>query len=43
LFNRCLLEYPGDDLEEGVWNDVHPLLLDVPEFKTALAKLDASP
>jgi hypothetical protein len=42
LFNRCLLEYPGDDLEEGVWNDVHPLLLDVPEFKTALAKLDAS-
>jgi len=32
-----LLEYFDDD----AWHDVHPLLLDVPEFKTALAKLSS--
>jgi len=37
LFNRCLLEYFDDD----AWHDVHPLLLDVPEFKAALAKLSS--
>ncbi|MBW4441385.1 MAG: ATP-binding protein [Plectolyngbya sp. WJT66-NPBG17] len=32
LFNRCLLEY----LVEGeTWQDVHPVLLEVSEFKTA--------
>jgi hypothetical protein len=31
LFTRCLLEY----LEEECWHDVHPLLLEVSEFKAA--------
>jgi hypothetical protein len=39
LFNRCLLEY----VDEEAWHDVHPLLLDVPEFKTALAKVPLTP
>jgi AAA ATPase domain len=39
LFNRCLLEY----FDEEAWHDVHPLLLDVPEFKAALAKLPPIP
>lgn len=30
LFTRCLLEYR----EEESWHDVHPVLRDVPEFKT---------
>jgi hypothetical protein len=41
LFNRCLLEYQGDEPEEGVWHDVHPLLLDSPEFKAALNSIDS--
>jgi AAA ATPase domain len=40
LFNRCLLEYRDENTD--VWHDVHPLLLDVPEFKAALAKLESS-
>jgi len=35
LFTRCLLEYS----EEESWHDVHPLLQDVSEFKTALGKM----
>lgn len=35
LFNRCLLEYSEDE----TWHDVHPLLLDVQEFKDALDSL----
>ncbi len=36
LFTRCLLEY----LFEGEnWHDVHPILLGVSEFKSAIAKL----
>jgi hypothetical protein len=34
LFTRCLLEYR----EEEPWHDVHPVLRDVLEFKTALSK-----
>jgi hypothetical protein len=33
LFTRCLLEYR----EEEPWHDVHPVLRDVLEFKTALS------
>jgi len=36
LFTRCLLEYLDD---EETWHDVHPALLDVPEFKDALIQL----
>ena len=35
LFNRCGLEYRDADGE--TWHDVHPLILNVPEFKDALA------
>lgn len=35
LFSRCVLEYA----EAETWHDVHPVLLDVPEFKEAFAKL----
>lgn len=35
LFTRCLLEY----CEEESWHDVHPLLTDVSEFKSALEKM----
>jgi hypothetical protein len=34
LFTRCLLEYR----EEEPWHDVHPVLRDVLEFKTALSQ-----
>ena len=44
LFRRCVLEYRGID-EEGNntrWHDVHPLLKDTNEFKTALKEIDIS-
>jgi hypothetical protein len=40
LFNRCLLEYRDENTD--AWHDVHPLLLDVPEFKAALAQRNPS-
>lgn len=39
LFTRCLLEY----CEEESWHDVHPLLQDVSEFKTALEQRQDQP
>jgi hypothetical protein len=41
LFNRCLLEYVDFDGEEEMkrWCDVHPLIKDIPKFKTALQKI----
>jgi len=38
LFTRCLLEYS----EKESWHDVHPLLQDVSEFKTALEQMQDS-
>lgn len=40
LFTRCLLEYE-DEVQER-WNDVHPVLREVPEFRAAWAKQVAS-
>lgn len=42
LFNRCLLEYIDFDGNEEMkrWCDVHPLIEDIPKFRTALQELD---
>ncbi len=44
LFNRCILEYPSvkDNYSEH-WHDVHPIILELEEFKAALRKLDPPP
>ncbi|MFZ1028393.1 MAG: ATP-binding protein [Limnoraphis robusta] len=40
LFNRCILEYCyyDDQGELQRWNDVHPLIRGIPEFKQAVEK-----
>lgn len=44
LFRRCLLEYQAldDHGEMRRWHDVHPLIEDIEQFKTALNKLNKS-
>lgn len=44
LFNRCLLEYIDFDGDEEMkrWCDVHPLIKDIPRFKTAWQELENS-
>lgn len=37
LFRRIILEYRDDD--ETTWHDIHPLVEDMPEFKSAYQKL----
>lgn len=37
LFNRCLLEYQSEGV---IWFDVHPVLIETPEFKRALVALE---
>ena len=41
LFNRCILEYPAvEDNYSQHWHDVHPIILELEEFKAALKKLE---
>ncbi len=44
LFRRCLLEYQDIDDNGNMqkWHDVHPLIEEIEEFKTALNKLNQS-
>ncbi|MEL7038891.1 MAG: ATP-binding protein [Cyanobacteria bacterium J06592_8] len=41
LFNRCILEYCyyDEEDEKHTWNDVHPLIRGIPEFKQAVEKI----
>ena len=39
LFNRCILEYHSVENEDiKPWHDIHPLILDIEEFKRALSQ-----
>lgn len=44
LFNRCLLEYRYTDSngDQQRWHDVHPLIVGIEEFQTALSPLRQS-